>query len=296
MIPAYRCNEFLPQCLQSVLSQDLGPQQMQIAVVNDDPIDDECAKVVGAVGGNRIEYHRNETNLGAGGNFNRCLILADRDLVLILHGDCYLKERYFEKLSALAVAHPTAGMLACRAEGVDARGTVNWVSHRYSEFESLTSDDSPIWESLHLMPSAVVVRREIYGRIGGFRQDIANGQDWEMWIRVIRAAGIIMSPEVLAAYRQHGDSITGRTRRSAQNIREFAQLYALFAVELPGYPIERMRQGLRGMAFSQALEYRKRGDTEGALENFRAWRELTPFPSRVVSHFKRFVKTLFNRA
>lgn len=41
MIPAYRCNEYLPECLRSVLAQDLGPQQMQIAVVNDDPNDDD---------------------------------------------------------------------------------------------------------------------------------------------------------------------------------------------------------------------------------------------------------------
>jgi GT2 family glycosyltransferase len=295
MIPAYRCNEFLAQCLDSVLVQDPGQEQMQIAVVNDDPGDDHCAKVVGAFTGGRIEYHRNERNLGNGGNFNRCIALASRDLVLILHGDDYLREHYFERLSALAATNPTAGMIACRADGVDERGVVNWVSRRYREFETLSFDDSPIWESLHLMPSAVVVRRKVYEQIGGFRQDIANGQDWEMWGRVIRAAGIIMTPDVLAAYRQHAASITGRTRRSAQNIREFGQLYDMFAAGRPNYPIARMRQGLASMAFGQGLEFQRLGDTEAAAANFREWRALTSLPSRVVTVLKRGVKKLLGR-
>lgn len=295
MIPAYRCNEYLPECLRSVLAQDLGPQQMQIAVVNDDPNDDDCGEVVRRFAGERIEYHRNERNLGAGGNFNRCLALAKRDLVLVLHGDCFLKEHYFERLSALAIQHPNVGMIACRADGVGEDSVVNWVSLRYREFESPTHDDSPIWESLHLMPSAVVVRREVYARIGGFREDIANGQDWEMWSRAIRKAGIVMSPEVLAAYRQHADSITGRTRRSAQNVRELVQLCELFASEIPGYPLERMRRAFGSMALAQTLEFKRRGDAEGAAANLRAWRELTPWSARVVTGAKRVVKTMIGR-
>ena len=229
LIPAYRCNEFLPECMHSVLAQDLGSDRLQIAVVNDDPTDAECAAVVQHVSAGRVEYHRNEKNLGAGGNFNRCLALAAHELVLLLHGDCYVKPQFFERMSALARAHPDVGLLACRAEGVDGHGNLHWESLRYPAFESPTRDDSPIWESLHLMPSAIVVRRQVYQQLGGFRDDIANGQDWEMWSRIIRAAGIVMIPDVLAGYRQHADSITGRTRRSAQNIRELGHLYQLFA-------------------------------------------------------------------
>lgn len=295
MIPAYHCNEYLAQCLNSVLMQDLGPEQMQIAVVNDDPSDDHCAKVVGAFAGGRVEYHRNERNLSVGGNFNRCIALASRELVLILHGDDFLREHYFERLSALAVANPSAGMIACRAHGVDVEGVVNWVSRRYREFETLSFDDSPIWESLHLMPCALVVRRKVYAQIGAFRQDIDICLDWEMWGRVIRAAGIIMTPEVLAAYRQHAGSITGRSRRSAQNIREFGHYYDLLAARLPRYPIARMRQGLASMALGQGLEYQRLGDAEAAAANLRAWRVLTPLSSRVVTVLKRGVKKLLGR-
>jgi glycosyltransferase involved in cell wall biosynthesis len=293
MIPTYHCNEFLPQCLRSVLMQDLGPEQMQIAVVNDDPNDDECAKLVEALAPGRVAYHRNERNLGADANFNRCIDLATGDLLLILHGDDYLKAHFFEKLSALAESCPAAGMIACRGEGVDGDSIVNWVSHRYREFESLSFDESPIWESLHLMPGAVVVRREVYGRVGGFRPLVF--QDWEMWFRIIRAAGIIMTPEVLSAYRQHGDSITGRTRRSAENIRELDEVYKIFAANQPRYPLTKMRRNIGGTAHGQAMEYKRRGDTEAAAANFRAWREITPFPSRLVTHSKRCVKTLLGR-
>ena len=286
LIPAYRCNPYLPACIRSVLSQDPGPESLQIAVVNDDPADFACANVVAACGGSRIEYHYNPKNLGAGGNFNRCIALARHDLVLILHGDCLLKQGFIAQLTTLALAHPDVGMIACRAEGIDEHGIVNWISMRYPSFESPTWDDRPIWKSLHLMPSAIVVRRDVYARLGGFREDIANGQDWEMWGRIIRASGIVMTPDVLACYRQHGGSITGQTCRSGQNPQEFAKLHTLLAADRPGYPLSEMKRNLRGMAYEQARFFGRSGDREAAAANFRVWRQLTPLSQRLIAFAK----------
>ncbi len=296
MIPAYRCSDFLPQCLQSVLAQDIGPDRLQLAVVNDDPSDLRCREVVQTNGGNgRVEYYCNEKNLGAGGNFNQCLALATGDLVLVLHGDCYLLPGFIEKITSLSLNHPSAGMLACRAVGVDANGTRLWDSFRYPTFERFTKDDSPIWEQLHLMPSAVVVRHEVYDRIGRFREDIANGQDWEMWSRVIRDSGIIMSPEILAAYRQHTESITDRTKRTAQNIREFERLYRHFASIHIDYPLQRMLTGLSGIAYSQALQFKRLGDPQASAENLRAWAEVTPLHVRIWTRIKQILKRVLGR-
>jgi len=291
MIPAYHCNEYLPRCLESVLAQDPGFNELQLVVVNDDPTAAQGEEVVKMHSRERAIYHKNERNLGAGGNFNRCIALATGELVLLLHGDCFLLPGFFEKLGSLAKAYPTAGMIACRAIGVDEKDRPLWDSHRYREFETLTQDDSPIWEQLHLMPSAVVVRREVYSRIGGFREDIANGQDWEMWSRVIHFSGVIMTHEILAAYRQHGDSISGRTMRTAQNIRDFAKLYRLFAAERHGYPLQRMIANLRGMAYGQARQFQALGDSESAAENTRAWAEITPPYLRILTYLKDIAKS-----
>lgn len=295
MIPAYRCNAYLPQCLASVLDQNPSPGSVQLAVVNDDPHDQVCAEVVRTHGRGIATYHANERNLGAGGNFNRCLALSQGELVLVLHGDCYLLPGYLERMAALALAQPAAGMIACRALGVDAQSRTLWESRRYREFERLSFDDSPIWTELHLMPSSVVVRREAYAQLGGYREDIANGQDWEMWSRVIHTRGVIMTPEILAAYRQHADSITGRTKRDAQNIREFAKLYRHFAEVRPGYPLQQMFRGLSGMAFSQARDFQNIGDHEAATHNMKAWAEVTPLPLRAWSYVKQTVKRVIHR-
>lgn len=296
MVPTYRCNALLRPCLASILAQDLGPARLQIAVVNDDPEDRECETVVAsAAAAGRIEYHRNPRNLGNGATFNRCIALARHDLVAIVHGDDFLRPGFFAKLSALAAAHPDAGMLACRAHGVNAAGETTWVSQRYPTFETVTRDDSPLWESLHLMPSAVVIRRDVYARIGGFREDLPNGQDWEMWTRAIREAGIVMTPEILAAYRQHGDSISGRTRQTARNVRDFAWLFRHFASLHRDYPLPHMLAGLRGIAYAQARDYERLGNHEAAAANWRAWRELTPLPTRIATHCKRFIRRCLAR-
>jgi glycosyltransferase involved in cell wall biosynthesis len=295
MIPAYHCNSFLPLCIGSVISQHRAGRVMQIAVVNDDPVDITCSIIAGRFATDGVAYYQNTRNLGAGGNFNRCLELAIGDLVLILHGDCYLKDGFFDAFDALACANPTVGMLACRAEGVDEQGNLLWESRRYPEFEILTRDDSPIWLELHLMPSAVVVRRSVYQQIGGFREDIANGQDWEMWARAIRMRGIVMTPDVLSGYRQHSDSITGRTKRTAQNIREFAKLYCTFSQQIPGYPLETSMRGLRGIAWFQAQEYRRHHDDDASAANMAAWCRITPLSERLVTYLKYAVKTMLGR-
>lgn len=295
MVPTYRCNPLLVQCLASILAQDLGPDRMQIAVVNDDPDDAECACVVASAAPGRIEYHRNPRNLGNGATFNRCIALARNELVAIVHGDDFLLPGYFEKLSTLAAANPDAGIFACRAHGVDSAGQVTWTSQRYPTFEQLSHDDSPLWESLHLMPAAVVIRRDVYARIGGFREDLPNGQDWEMWARAIRKTGIVMLPETLAAYRQHGDSVSGRTKQTARNIRDFAWIYRNFAELHPAYPLATMFAGLRGIAYSQALEYERRGNREAAEANWQAWCEITPLHARVLTYVKRFAKKCLRR-
>ena len=54
MIPTYNCTRYLHETLGSVLVQVLGPEVMQIEVV-DDHSEDDVGKVVEEVGRGRIE-------------------------------------------------------------------------------------------------------------------------------------------------------------------------------------------------------------------------------------------------
>src|SRR5260370_15470577 len=55
MIPTFHCALFLRQTLESVLSQDPGPDQMQIEVVDDCSNDNTASEVTRRLGAGRIE-------------------------------------------------------------------------------------------------------------------------------------------------------------------------------------------------------------------------------------------------
>lgn len=295
MIPTFRDGDFLKKCLVSVLMQDAGPAEMQICVVDDDPEDKTAALLVAGLGHGRVEYHRNDRNLGAGGNFNRCIDLSRGELILLLHGDDTLLPDYFTKMADLARSNPTVGMLACRAIGIDEADVAKWVSLRYKRFEETCFDDSPIWDLLNLMPSAVVVRSGAYREVGGFLEDLNACQDWEMWARLIRRKGIRMTPDVLANYRQHSNSISGRTVRDGSNVFDFMRLSHIFALGRPTFPLEKLLKSYATLAYHQMRDFEKQGDHEAARANQKVWEATAPLASRVKTLSKHWLKRLVRR-
>ena len=70
MIPTFNPKEhFLIQAINSVLVQDLGPDKMQIEVVDDCSTKVDVEKIVNDNRKGRVKYHRLEKNVGHSFNF-----------------------------------------------------------------------------------------------------------------------------------------------------------------------------------------------------------------------------------
>jgi glycosyltransferase involved in cell wall biosynthesis len=94
-IPFYANTELLAAALTSVLAQDCDDWE---AVVVDDGSESDAREVVTRVGGGRIRYLRNPANLGLAGNWNRCLEVAETELVTIFHADDELRPDYARRV------------------------------------------------------------------------------------------------------------------------------------------------------------------------------------------------------
>ncbi len=57
----------------------------------------------------------------------------------------------------------------------------------------------------------------MYENLGAF-YGVDYGEDWEMWVRIARHYPVAYTPQVLAAYRLHAASISGRSYASAKNL------------------------------------------------------------------------------
>src|SRR5690348_11057027 len=65
MIPTFNCAKYLRETLESVLAEDVGPEQMQIEVVDDCSDKDDPHAVVREIGRSRVLFHRKSLNEGA---------------------------------------------------------------------------------------------------------------------------------------------------------------------------------------------------------------------------------------
>jgi glycosyltransferase involved in cell wall biosynthesis len=70
------------------------------------------------LGDSRVRYTHNGRTLGMAGNWNRCLELAETDLVTLLHADDALLPNYTEAFRAAAARYPGCAALFCGAQVV----------------------------------------------------------------------------------------------------------------------------------------------------------------------------------
>ena len=218
MIPVYNCSQYLEAVLDSVLCQDEGPSRMQIEVIDDGSTDADVEEIVMRKGKGRVGYFRQAENLGSLRNFHTCLLRARGELVHLLHGDDIVRSGFYRKMGELFDSYPAIGAAFCRYAYIDEKG--KFLYHHEAEMDR---DGIPgnwlqrLCERQRIQYVAMVVKREVYERLGGF-YGVEYGEDWEMWVRIAARYQMAYTPDVLAEYRRHYSSISGKTFVTARNM------------------------------------------------------------------------------
>lgn len=234
MIPSYNCITYLKGTIESVLVQDMGEEMMQIEVVDDCSRDGDIKKLVEEVGGGRVQFYQQPQNRGSLRNFETCLNRARGYYVHLLHGDDLVKPGFYKEINALFTQYPAAGAAVTN---------YNWVNENEEESKPTRQilrasgiiDNwlEKIASKQMLQPPAVVVKREVYEKLGSFFA-VHYGEDWEMWIRIAAHYPVAYSPQCLATYRGgHSTNISSQSVMSGQNIDDLKKVMAIVQPYLP---------------------------------------------------------------
>ncbi|MEP6583937.1 MAG: glycosyltransferase [Ginsengibacter sp.] len=234
MIPSYNCIKYLKYTLESVLAQDPGRDMMQIEVIDDCSTDGDVAALVNQVGKGRVSFFKQPENRGSLRNFETCLNRSYGLYIHLLHGDDLVKQGFYEEIKNLVDKYAGIG---------SAITNFNWIDENEVESPpSLNLLPTPgilnnwlqrIASRQMVQPPAVVVKREVYEKLGGFFA-VHYGEDWEMWIRIASKYKVAYSPKCLATYRGgHNSNISTRSILSGENFRDLSNVIDIVQNYLP---------------------------------------------------------------
>jgi glycosyltransferase involved in cell wall biosynthesis len=233
-IPFYAGASYLGRALASVVAQT-DPSWR--CFVCDDGSGDGVEAVVRSFGDERIRYYKNDRHLGMAGNWNRCIDLAETDLVTLLHEDDELQPNYATVMLRAAAAHPGSGILYCGAEII---GPDSEPAFSFPDFFKFNFVNPSRYEKI-LLEGEAGVRALLKGdfimcptmcfrksRLSGLRfpTEYKLVQDIELITQHLLGGGTIVGvPDVCYRYRRHRDNASAEYTRTLERFHEESAYY-----------------------------------------------------------------------
>ena len=205
IVPAYNVTEFISDALDSALAQTFT--DYEIIVVNDGSPDTlELERALEPYMA-RIVYLKQE-NRGLSGARNTALRAARGSLIALLDADDLWLPNYLEVQVARLQSDPTIDVLYPNAiifgDALEAGREFMDVCPSRGEvtFESLVRQECNVM-------ICAMARRETVLRVGLFDETLRSSEDFDLWLRIIKAGGrIAYHREVLARYRKRRGSLS----------------------------------------------------------------------------------------
>jgi GT2 family glycosyltransferase len=219
--PSFNGLRFFDRTARSVLSQAGGDFELQWIVVDGGSTDGTLDYLKG-LSDPRLRWV-SEPDRGQSDAINKGLALADGDVVAWLNADdCYAPGA----LAAVADAfreRPSAQWLVGRCEVIDdADRAIRPAVVRYKEYSLRRYRYRALLRENFIPQPAVFWRRAFGQSIGPLDESLHWTMDYDLWLRMGRRSVPLVVERVLAQFRLHAASKTGRVDR-----RQFDEQYAV---------------------------------------------------------------------
>lgn len=204
IIPVYGTASYVAQTLDSVLGQTYT--HYEIIVVNDGSPDSALLETVIEPYRHRITYIVQE-NRGSSAARNTALKVARGDYVAILDSDDYWHPEYLASQLSVLNADRTIDVVCPDAIRFRADGDTRQFSEEHPvggeiSFLRVLTRQCQIY-------GGVTGRRESFFRVGLYDEDLVAGEDFDLWLRILKGGGrIAYNDRVLAYFRERGGSLS----------------------------------------------------------------------------------------
>ena len=207
---------------------------MEIIVVDDHSTKDDPGQVVSRLAGDRVRFIRQPQNVGKARNYETGIAASRGKLIHQLHGDDLVKPGFYDSTEKAFELCPEVGAVFCESEYIDSNGNVTGRTGREREATGLI-DNWPqrIITAQRIQTPSIVVRREVYEKLGAFDRRLTHAEDWEMWIRIALHFSVGFNAEGMAQYRCYTENTSSLGILSGTQLSTFRQLLRIVDGYIP---------------------------------------------------------------
>ena len=240
-LPFYGDVAFMKQTVQSILNQ--SDPNWRLVVVDDGYPDDTLPGWFASLQDQRIEYQRNVKNLGANGNFQKCLGLLSAEYCLVMGADDLLEPNFVERINDLIRANPGISMIHPGVKVIDENN--EFISTRSDQVKKSIRESQGISKVLSGEPLArslmkgnwmyfpsIVWKTKTIQEIG-FRPGFHVCQDLGLAMDLIMQGGeMILIEDEIFRYRRHQESDSSVKAINGERFKDERHFFAVMAKDL----------------------------------------------------------------
>ncbi len=217
ILPNYNHALYLPQRIESILSQDFQDFEL---ILLDDSSSDDSAEILRRYAQHPKVSHLilNEENSGSTfAQWNKGLALAKGEYIWIAESDDYAAPTFLSELMKALRSYPDSSIAFSGSEMVDAQGHptgADW--DHYKDVKEVTVRYSPtaflqkrmLWKNEIYNASMVVFRKKYLQNIRPDYQTFRYCGDWLFWSEICRQGDVLEVRKKLNYFRQHANKVS----------------------------------------------------------------------------------------
>jgi hypothetical protein len=237
IIPAYNCEPYLRRAVESLLATNYP--DLEIAVVDDGSHDGTLDMALTLQREHpdvlRVLTHAGHANRGVSASRNLGIESTSGELIAFLDADDYVYPWRFDSASAILSTHPQfdAVYQTCEMVYADERSRSQWWDQKplFGLDQALSGRHELLCSLLNARTwstGAIVCRRRLIERVGGFHTGLRIAEDCHMWLRMAYAGQIVpgdFTRPVSTYVRRQGSAYQPNPAHRVQMVRAIADFY-----------------------------------------------------------------------
>lgn len=224
-IPTFNGEKYIAEAIKSAIQQTY--LNLEIIVSDDDSKDGTLAVIEGYKAKTNIPiYINNHKPHGIGANWNNCVKKANGKYIKFLFQDDILYPSCVEKMVLQASQNKNIGLVYSKRDFIynsEEKKNADWVkdySNLHTHWKTIKILDKKACKGTELLknynllsfpknkigePTAVLLLKDVFNRVGYFSNELKQGLDVEYWYRVMKFYDVLFIDETLISFRLHNN-------------------------------------------------------------------------------------------